>query len=108
MISGVAGKICLPRNFCGRGVFRKTEKKLVTGKSGSERLVTSGPQSLAGGGVFGLWLWGIVWPSGTTNSPAAFRWVSEDLQKTARNGRGRLAAVSVEILANPAILGVKQ
>lgn len=53
MISGVAGKICLPRNCGGRGVFRKTEKKLVTGKSGSERLVTSGPQSLAGGG--GCW-----------------------------------------------------
>ena len=36
------------------------------------------------------------------------RQVSEDLQKTARNGRGRFAAVSVEILANPEILGLKQ
>jgi len=42
------------------------------------------------------------------NLPVRFRWVSEDLQKTARNGKGRLAAVSVEFRANPAILGVKQ
>ena len=34
MISGVAWKICLPRNFGGREVFRKTEKKLVTALRG--------------------------------------------------------------------------
>ena len=53
MTSVVAGKICPPCKFGGREVYRKTEKKPVTGKSGSERLVTSGPQSLAGGG--GCW-----------------------------------------------------
>ncbi len=49
-----------------------------------------------------------VWHPEEMDSAGGFRWVSEDLQKTARNGRGRLAAVSVEILANPAIFGVKQ
>jgi len=32
MISWVAGQICLPRNFGGRGVFWKNEKKLATAK----------------------------------------------------------------------------
>ena len=60
MISGVSGKICLPRNFGGRRVFRKTEKKLVTGKSGSERFVRRRPLSFGLTGVVGLRLWGVV------------------------------------------------
>ena len=47
MISVVSRKICPPRNFGGRRVFRKTEKKLVMGKSGSERFVNRFVLSLA-------------------------------------------------------------